>query len=132
LNGSQTSTKVVAVVDPGGNINNKFIVRAPGNQNELGWQYEHGILYAYYRVNGVETDPGQVTYSAATHAYWRVRQSGTSVYWETSPDGVNYTVQASVVTGNIPFPLDAVQLEFNVKAFGAATAAPAKYSNLNQ
>jgi hypothetical protein len=125
---------VVGVVDPAGNVNNKFTLRAPGNQNELGWLYEHGILYAYYRVNGVETDPGQVTYSAASHAYWRVRQSGSTVSWETSADGVTYTVRASTPASNVPFSLDGVQVEFNVKAFGtgAATAAPAKYSNLNQ
>ena len=131
--GSQASTKVLSVVD--GNINNKFTLRAPGNQNEVGWYYEYGNLWAYWRVNGVETDPGFVTYSPTTHAYWRMRQAGTSVFWETSPDGVTYTVQATAPTSNIPFPLDSVQVEFNLKAFsgtGAASAAPAKYSNLNQ
>jgi hypothetical protein len=130
--GSQASTKVVGVVD--GSINNKFTLRAPGNQNELGWYYEQGKLFAYWRANGVETDPSFLTYVPATHAYWRVRQAGTSVFWETSPDGVTYTVQASTATSNVPFSLDSVHVEFNIKAFGtgAASAAPAKYSNLNQ
>ena len=133
FNGSQASTKVIGVVD--GSINNKFTLRAPGNQNEVGWYYEQGNLWAYWRANGVETDPGFVTYSASSHAYWRVRQAGTTVFWETSPDGVTYTVQAQTGTSNIPFPLDSVKVEFNLKAFGttgAATTAPARYSNLNQ
>jgi len=34
----------------------------------------------------------------------------------------------------VPFSLDTIQVEFNLKAFGtgAATAAPAKYYNLNR
>jgi hypothetical protein len=122
------------VVDSGGNINNKFTMRAPGNQNELGWMYERGTLYAYYRVNGVGTAAASLTYSAATHVYWRVREAGVSVYWETSLDNITYTVQASALTSSIPFSLGAVNVEFNLKAFGtgAATASPAQYSNLNQ
>jgi hypothetical protein len=131
--GSQASTKVVGVVD--GYINNKFTLRAPGNQNEVGWYQEHGNLWAYWRANGVETDPGLLTYSPTTHAYWRVRQSGSMVYWETSSDGLTYIVQASTSTSSIPFAVDPVKVEFNTKAFGptgSATGAPAKYSNLNQ
>jgi hypothetical protein len=34
----------------------------------------------------------------------------------------------------VPFAVDAVQVQFSVRAFGsgAATSTPAKYSNLNQ
>jgi hypothetical protein len=133
--GSRASTKVVGVVE--GNINNKFTLRAPGSENEVGWYQERGNLFAYYRTNGAETEPGFLSYSPTTHAYWRVRHDGTTVFWETSADGVTYTVQAQTTATNIPFSaqLDSVQVEFNIKAFGttgAATTAPAKYSNLNQ
>ena len=38
-------------------------------------------------------DPGAVTitYSATTHAFLRLREDGTNVYWDTSPDGTTWT-----------------------------------------
>ncbi|HEY6807598.1 MAG TPA: spherulation-specific family 4 protein [Gemmatimonadales bacterium] len=129
---STASVRVAGVVDSGGNINNRFRLRTSAAGNELGWWYEHGSLFGYYTVNGTNTAVVTLTYAPATHVYWRLRQAAGVTYWETSADGVNYTIQGSSTA--IPFALDAVQVQFSVKAFGtgAATATPAKYANLNQ
>jgi hypothetical protein len=45
-------------------------------------------------------DPGAVsiTYSAATHAFLRLREDGTNVYWDTSPDGTTWTNRRTLAT----------------------------------
>lgn len=44
------------------------------------------------------TDAAQVvlTYSPSAHAWWRIRHSSGTVFWDTAPDGINWTNQKSV------------------------------------
>jgi hypothetical protein len=43
-------------------------------------------------------DQADVPYDPVAHQWWRIREAGTTVYFETSPDGSNWTVQHSVPT----------------------------------
>ncbi|GHD70195.1 hypothetical protein GCM10010317_076990 [Streptomyces mirabilis] len=45
-------------------------------------------------------DPGAVTvtYNATTHKFLRLREDGTNVYWDTSPDGSTWTNQRTLAT----------------------------------
>jgi hypothetical protein len=45
---------------------------------------------------GTYTQIASVTYSATTHAWLRIRHASGTLYWDTSPDGFNWTQQASV------------------------------------
>lgn len=38
---------------------------------------------------------GSVAYDAVAHRWWRVRESGGTIFWETSPDGAAWTTQVS-------------------------------------
>lgn len=64
--------------------------------NFLRWVVEAGTLYAQYSVAGVTTTPFSVTYSATTHLWWRIRESGGNTLWDTSADNVTWTNQGSV------------------------------------
>lgn len=67
---------------------------------------EPAMVKARYRVNGVDTDLQAVSYVAAQHQYWRMRDDGGRLVWELSADGASYEVFASVQPA--PFPIDAL------------------------
>jgi hypothetical protein len=46
----------------------------------------------------LETDSGQIAYDATMHLYWRMREAGGKLFYETSPDGSTWTVQHEVGT----------------------------------
>lgn len=141
MTGSVASTKVPSgVTGPG--INNKFSIQAPppnDNSYDCGWWLEGGLLSPFYDVNGVQVSAGvSLTYSSATHAYWRIREANGTVYWDTSADGTNWTNAATAATSalgtiagqTLPWVYNGANLVFDVKSFGGT--GQATYSNLNQ
>ena len=67
----------------------------PNSNNLLRWVIEGGTLFAQYFVAGATTTVTSVTYSAVTHRWWRIRESGGTCYWDTSADGITWTNQGS-------------------------------------
>jgi hypothetical protein len=61
--------------------------------NTLFFYINGGILYSFVRVN-TTTGGSRVTatYSPTTHAWFRIREASGTVYFETSPDGVTWSV----------------------------------------
>lgn len=60
------------------------------------YKYIDGNLYSCERVASVDSNTNPVPYDPVAHKYWRIRESGGTVYWETSPTGVgSWTVQRS-------------------------------------
>jgi hypothetical protein len=51
-------------------------------------------------------------YTAATERWWRLREAGGSLLWETSSDGRAWTVKRQAA---VPFALDVVRLELGVR-----------------
>lgn len=47
----------------------------------------------YYDAASVD-----ITYNATTHKFLRVREDGTNVYWDTSPDGTTWTNRRTLAT----------------------------------
>jgi hypothetical protein len=94
-------------------------------------------LSAFSRVGYVDAGEVTVTYSATDHAWLRVRETGGTTYWDTSPDGSTWanrrtlTSPAWVADVDLEFQLIAHRsdgtddfAEFdNVNTGGAATAA---------
>lgn len=54
-------------------------------------------LVARERVGGVSSET-TFAYNATNHKWWRIRSTGTTVFWETSPDGTTWTVQKTKTT----------------------------------
>ncbi|MFJ9633806.1 hypothetical protein ACIRU8_39540 [Streptomyces sp. NPDC101175] len=48
---------------------------------------------AYFDAGSVD-----ITYSATTHKFLRLREDGTNVYWDTSPDGSTWTNRRTLAT----------------------------------
>jgi hypothetical protein len=95
LAGSQAAVKASSVPSTAGSVDVQFSLLID-NQNYLQWYCENGFLYAFWAKGGVRAQVARLDYAAAAHAWWRIRESGGTVYWETSADGAVYSVQTSV------------------------------------
>src|SRR5207253_4588177 len=102
LAGSQAAVKVARVPSSAGNVDVQFSLLVDG-RNYVQWFYQGNVLYAFWSKSGTRRQVAKLTYSATAHAWWRIRESGGKVYWETSADGAVYSPQASVSTSNL-FP----------------------------
>lgn len=72
-----------------------------------------------YTIAGAATTLASITYDPVAHAWLRFRHSGSTVFWETAPDGVTWTTRAS--TAAITWDLTNVFLRFTGVMFGAET-----------
>lgn len=84
---------------------------------------------ARYTIGGTNTTLATWTYSATTHAWLRVREAAGTVYWDTSPDGMTWTTQAS--TAAITWDLTTVYLRVTASRFGAETTAAVIVDRIN-
>ena len=63
--------------------------------NDIWIQVERGVIYIYRRVATVTTLVTSFSYNATTHRWWRMREAGNVIYWDTSEDGISWTNRAS-------------------------------------
>jgi len=131
LAGSQAAVKASSVPSTAGNVDVQFSLLID-SQNYLQWYCESGFLYAFWAKSGVRTQVARLDYAAAAHAWWRIRESGGTAYWETSADGAVYSVQASVSTSSL-FAISSLQANFFLETYGAGLAKPgqASFANFN-
>jgi hypothetical protein len=82
----------------------------------------NGLVRAVSEVAGTGTLQGEVPYDERLHRWFRLREAGGFVYWETSPDGAHWDTLARAAN---PIPLTAVLL-----AIGAGTTAATVHPGL--
>jgi hypothetical protein len=73
-----------------------------------------GVLDLGQLVGGTSLSLATVLYSATDHAWWRLRESAGTTYWETSPDGAAWTVRAQAVN---PIDVTALDVQLGVSAY---------------
>jgi hypothetical protein len=72
-----------------------------------------------------------VTYSAVTHEFLRLREDGTNVYWDTSPDGTTWTNRRTLATPSwIPASVNTCALDLSAHR-DAGTVDEARYDLFN-
>jgi len=54
------------------------------------------VIYAEWRVGSSGFYSASFPYNAVNHAWWKIRESGGTAFFETSPDGLNWTAFHSV------------------------------------
>lgn len=80
----------------------------------------------YYDPAGVE-----ITYNPVTHLFLRLREDGTNVYWDTSPDGTTWTNRRTLATPAwIPASTDQCALDMSAHR-DAGTTDYAAYDLFN-
>ncbi len=52
-----------------------------------------GTIRFVQTIDGSQISSTSITYSATNHRHWRIRESGGRAYFETSPDGVTWTLR---------------------------------------
>lgn len=83
-------------------------VNAPGIGEPGGPQEGYRVGFVINTVTGLlrcKSDQGyfdagavDITYSAVTHKFLRLREDGTNVYWDTSPNGSTWTNRRTLAT----------------------------------
>ena len=98
-----------------------FTVKAPGG-GVLRMQSDSG----YFDGAAVE-----ITYDPVNHAFLRLREDGTNVYWDTSPDGTTWTNRRTLASPAwIATAVDACALDLSAHR-DAGTADFAEYDLFN-
>jgi hypothetical protein len=95
-----------------------FLTSSTGNAIMFG---QTGVNLAVYKaVAGVQTSLFTTTYNATSHAWWRIRESAGTVFFDTAPDGATWTNQYS--TADTTFSgtvLTALQVDIQPGDYGS-------------
>jgi hypothetical protein len=99
-----------------------------GPSHYVGFFQRSGMLLAQSRTGGAETDVG-TTYSATDHLWWRIRESGGTVFWETSPNGTSWTIRRM---GASPIALTRIVVDLSAdNGSGAASPGQIQFDDFN-
>lgn|GEM_PF-5054132 len=110
-----------------GSITVEFGVKVDSD-NALRFVVAGNTLIFREAIGGANSDTS-VTYSSATHKFFRIRESGGTVYWETSADSLAWTTQRSKTT---TLTLTALTAYFMAGFWDAETSAgTALFDNFN-
>lgn len=97
--------------------------------NKLVWVEEAGTLFAQTIVAGSKTTLASVSYNSSTHAWWRIRESSGTTFWDISSDGISWTNFTS--TAN-PFVVTALQVDISGSCFQVeVTPGTFAFNNFN-
>ncbi len=104
LTESHVAVKAASVPNGSGGSTSASLGVKVSEGNELQLTCEGGQLLLRERVASVNSDLA-VPYDNVAHAWWRLRESGGVLYWETSADSQTWVVQRSKIAS---FPVDLV------------------------
>lgn len=95
LTGSYLAARILVTPNPATNAYGDLQAQI-SNENLVGWNIQGGTLEARYVLSGSITGVTSFSYNPGLHVFWRVRESGGTTYWDTSPNGTDWTNRASV------------------------------------
>lgn len=102
LTGSKTTVRLVTVPSPTGatSATCTFMVNAVTSGTRIGFVVNSVTNQLQLKSDVSFSDAGQVnlTHSKTDHAWLRIREASGTVYWETSPNGSDWTVRRSAAT----------------------------------
>lgn len=102
-----------------------------GNQLEI--SLSNGSLYCGYFIDGSFTTINTVSYNATTMAWWRIRESAGTIYFDYGSDGLSWTNLGSVSVATISV-LDITLMRVSVATYNgdsSGTAEVGVFSNFN-
>lgn len=98
LNDSFAAVEVAQVCTNSGISSYFTLKKDAANPDRLAISYLNGNLRAEKRVAGVNSTVATITYDAREHRWWRIRETSDKVFWETSPNGRDWTTFHSEAT----------------------------------
>jgi hypothetical protein len=91
---------------------------------EVYYGVTEGDMFVFSKGRFLQRRP----YSATADRWWRVREEGTTMIWETSPDGAAWVFLASDAS---PINTRWVRLELSLQAGAATPAGTARWGSIN-
>ena len=113
----------VRLVDPGNETINSWevqLVAQIDSSNYLQWLLNKNSFLAQYKLAGVVTNPGTLTYNPAIHKYFRIREASGTIFWDWSTDGITWTNLTSHAN---PFAVTALKAVLSVGTYNLETTA---------
>ena len=127
LTGSYFHVEVPQVLTADGGTYTDLIVLRDDN-NQLMMQVNSNTLHLVKIVGGVNSDVATVTYNATTHRWWRIRESGGTIYYDASTNGISWSNLASVAN---PFNIKSVYPKLDAYSASVASPGVAYFDNFN-
>lgn len=93
----------------------QILIKSDVGGTDLGFELRAltGQLVMFNRTGYFDPGAVAITYDATAHAWLRVRETGGTTYWDTSPDAVTWTNRRAVAS---PAWVGAADLEFQLIA----------------
>ena len=88
-----------------------------GNRIEM--TLDGTIIDMRVMVNDAQVAGTQLTINRTMHRWWRLRGTGSTVIWETAPDGATWTERAR---HDAPFPLSPLDVNLGAGRYGTINA----------
>lgn len=128
LTGSSAYVQLVQRPNIGTGSTNAILMAQVSSGNFAEFILEGATLYFREQVATVNSD-GSVTFDPVAHAWWRLRESGGSIFWDTSPDGATWTNRRSKADG---LSYASVQLQLSAGNWNSeASPGTAIFDNFN-
>ncbi len=106
-----------------------LITKASASNYQLLFYVSNNTVHASKVVNGTSTDLHTATYSSTNHKFFRIREIGGNIYYDTSPDGLTWSSFAS--TAN-PFDITQVNVGQMIGTWQAeSSTTTATFDNFN-
>lgn len=119
LTGVAVSVQIIATPTSASGVDTSmWVYTGSTTTNAARFVLEAGTLYAQYWSGGVKNTPNSIAFNATTMAYWRIRTSGGTMFWDYSSDGGSWTNLTSVAN-----PFTVTSLLFMMEALSNGTAS---------
>lgn len=109
----------------------QVLIKSDVGGTDLGFELRTltGELVMFSRTGYFDAGAVAITYSPTDHAWLRIRETGGTVYWDTSPDATTWTNQRTLAS---PAWVNAADLEFQLIAHRSdGTNDYAEFDNVN-
>lgn len=97
--------------------------------NKLFWYINGGSITAFKKDATVQTNLASTTYNSAVHKWFRIRESGGTIFWDYSTDGITWT---NFTSSTVSFALTSLLVEPSAGTYAVETGATtAIFDNLS-
>ncbi len=109
LTGSSLVVEVPSVPDL--SVDTHFGIDLWGlGDNEVEMRVWHGALEFAVDINDTYQKLGTTQYNPNVHRWWRIREAGNTLYWETAPDGKTWNTELEISPPPVPINMLDVEL----------------------
>jgi regulation of enolase protein 1 (concanavalin A-like superfamily) len=106
-----------------------WIVLEQDWDNGVEIEVDNGQLTFNYQMAGTWSTGASLPYNATQHRWWRIREQGGSMYWETSADGTSWNTNLQLAA---PIAVTALDVEIGIECGTPCPTAPsAAFDNYN-